>query len=464
MSDIRGEQPGSGSQINGKQQLDSWKEIAAYVHRTVATVKRWEKKEKLPVHRHLHDKRSTVYAYPSEIDIWLGKRGKTSGAGRFPFSKSLKIAASVVILLLVALVAYVYQSDDLGFQDYSRSAYELVLTDGDLDRAKPYLDKALELLTPEDFEGDHDTAIELMWLPAFEALLGANPDPELALSEADRPLEMLRSFEGGRFVNDSPMGALYLTLGKIERARRWFQESTEPGTRRQVFLTAIAYVEEDHTAMTEHLEQVLKAVESLRRTQGSVRDPDRDRIPLLAPTAVLLLTRGGLQLPKADNFNPTIDPGLPGFILERIERRRGIRRGMLAVNQGNRIEGMRMLGDALLPISLTDSNSAAAYFMGSEILAEAWREQGDSTNAVAVLRVALEKESFLLLDQSVLTGPLWLRLQAQLAQLYREMGQDKDAREIEDKLRRLLALADSDHPILHQLDRHKELALREAAN
>ena len=65
MSDTSGEQPGSGSQINGKQQLDSWKEIAAYVHRTVATVKRWEKKEGLPVHRHLHQKRSTVYAYPS---------------------------------------------------------------------------------------------------------------------------------------------------------------------------------------------------------------------------------------------------------------------------------------------------------------------------------------------------------------------------------------------------------------
>ncbi len=46
MSDTSGEQPGSGSQINGKQQLDSWKEIAAYVHRTVATVKRWEKKDK----------------------------------------------------------------------------------------------------------------------------------------------------------------------------------------------------------------------------------------------------------------------------------------------------------------------------------------------------------------------------------------------------------------------------------
>ena len=54
--------------------------------------------------------------------------------------------------------------------------------------------------------------------------------------------------------------------------------------------------------------------------------------------------------------------------------------------------------------------------------------------------------------------------QAPLSQLYLEMGRDEDARKIEDKLRRSLALADADHPILRQLDRTKELALREAAN
>ena len=51
-----------------------------------------------------------------------------------------------------------------------------------------------------------------------------------------------------------------------------------------------------------------------------------------------------------------------------------------------------------------------------------------------------------------------------MAQFYRDMGQHEDARKIEDKLRRLLALADPDHPIVRQLDRTKELALREEAN
>lgn len=50
--------------------LDSWKEIASYLKRDVRTVQRWEKTEKLPVRRHLHEKQGTVYAFKSEIDAW----------------------------------------------------------------------------------------------------------------------------------------------------------------------------------------------------------------------------------------------------------------------------------------------------------------------------------------------------------------------------------------------------------
>jgi len=55
--------------------LDSWKEIASYVKRDVSTVQRWEKREGMPVHRHVHDKRGSVYAYGSELDEWLQSRG-----------------------------------------------------------------------------------------------------------------------------------------------------------------------------------------------------------------------------------------------------------------------------------------------------------------------------------------------------------------------------------------------------
>ena len=57
-----------------EERLDSWKEIAAYLDRDVTTVQRWEKREGMPVHRHLHDKRGSVYAVPAELDDWRQRR------------------------------------------------------------------------------------------------------------------------------------------------------------------------------------------------------------------------------------------------------------------------------------------------------------------------------------------------------------------------------------------------------
>jgi Tol biopolymer transport system component len=57
-----------------EDRLDSWKDIAAYLDRDVTTVQRWEKREGMPVHRHLHDKMGSVYAYRTELDVWMRSR------------------------------------------------------------------------------------------------------------------------------------------------------------------------------------------------------------------------------------------------------------------------------------------------------------------------------------------------------------------------------------------------------
>ncbi len=54
--------------------LESWKEIAVYLKRGVRTVQRWEREEGLPVHRHLHEKLGTVYAYKAELNAWWNNR------------------------------------------------------------------------------------------------------------------------------------------------------------------------------------------------------------------------------------------------------------------------------------------------------------------------------------------------------------------------------------------------------
>jgi TolB-like protein/Tfp pilus assembly protein PilF len=68
---VRGTGP---SESMPEKRLDSWKEIAAYLNRDMTTVQRWEKREGMPVHRHLHDKRGSVYALSSEIDAWRESR------------------------------------------------------------------------------------------------------------------------------------------------------------------------------------------------------------------------------------------------------------------------------------------------------------------------------------------------------------------------------------------------------
>jgi Tol biopolymer transport system component len=60
--------------VQAQDRLDSWKDIAAYLQREVRTVQLWEKNEGLPVHRHTHRKRGTVYAYKSEVDAWWKSR------------------------------------------------------------------------------------------------------------------------------------------------------------------------------------------------------------------------------------------------------------------------------------------------------------------------------------------------------------------------------------------------------
>ncbi len=57
-----------------EDRLDSWKEIAAYLNRDVTTVQRWEKREGMPVHRHLHDRMGSVYAFRAELDAWARGR------------------------------------------------------------------------------------------------------------------------------------------------------------------------------------------------------------------------------------------------------------------------------------------------------------------------------------------------------------------------------------------------------
>lgn len=66
--------------------LRSWKEIAAYLKCSVSTAQRWEKREGLPVRRHIHEKLGSAQARASEIDLWRQQR--SAGVKRRPASRA----------------------------------------------------------------------------------------------------------------------------------------------------------------------------------------------------------------------------------------------------------------------------------------------------------------------------------------------------------------------------------------
>jgi YVTN family beta-propeller protein len=107
------ESPNSSGSPNtaDQERLESWKEIAGYLNKDVRTVQRWERTEHLPIRRHAHPERGSVYAYRSEIDAWHAARQVANGNargnqnGRRSFVVVVS-AASIVALLVVGLVLW----------------------------------------------------------------------------------------------------------------------------------------------------------------------------------------------------------------------------------------------------------------------------------------------------------------------------------------------------------------------
>jgi len=117
MSVGRISRPNTAPDSRGRR-LESWKEIAAYLGRDVTTVRRWERREGLPVSRILHSKIGSVYAYTTELDAWRDSRAPAAAtdvadvhpvpeiaAQRIRVARRWFVVSGVAILALL-VVAY----------------------------------------------------------------------------------------------------------------------------------------------------------------------------------------------------------------------------------------------------------------------------------------------------------------------------------------------------------------------
>lgn len=75
------------------EQLDGWKEIACHLKRSVRSVQRWERNEKLPVRRHDHAHGVSVYAFSHELEAWWQSERRSS---KKPSSKGMSGTTSEI--------------------------------------------------------------------------------------------------------------------------------------------------------------------------------------------------------------------------------------------------------------------------------------------------------------------------------------------------------------------------------
>lgn len=86
----------------------------------------------------------------------------------------------------------------------------------------------------------------------------------------------------------------------------------------------------------------------------------------------------------------------------------------------------------------------------ADALVTALERSGDHVKALSVLEEASEMRPWNL-PSTFPAEFLWLRNQARLSDHYQRLGRDNEARKLDEKLTKRLAVADSDHPILRQL-------------
>ena len=76
---------GDGSEKQSPR-LIGWKRIAGHLGCSERTARRWEAEERLPVHRQVHESKSTVFAYGEELDAWIQTRQLAGSSAPDPSS------------------------------------------------------------------------------------------------------------------------------------------------------------------------------------------------------------------------------------------------------------------------------------------------------------------------------------------------------------------------------------------
>jgi hypothetical protein len=124
--------------------------------------------------------------------------------------------------------------------------------------------------------------------------------------------------------------------------------------------------------------------------------------------------------------------------------------GQLALAEGRLDEACARL-NAAFERGLVPSLSTSSPLRAARKLAAALTAAGDSARAIGVLERASAIPRTDIAIQGWHGGSEWIRMRAQLADLYRARGRSSHAAAVEAELRGLLAVADHGHPLARRL-------------
>ncbi|MEM7707373.1 MAG: hypothetical protein AAF358_17575 [Pseudomonadota bacterium] len=200
----------SETESTGDQGLESrligWKRISNYLGCSERTARRWEREEQLPVHRQQHERRSTVFALPAELDTWVGSRADVSPAPPAELApgsqQSSRLALGVfasAVLAVVAMIA-IWPRPALVGPDVGRDpiAVDLYKRGSALwrQRGEGPNRQAVKLLTQaverDDTYAEAWSALATAWitLPTYSDEVSASEATDEALLAADRALQL----------------------------------------------------------------------------------------------------------------------------------------------------------------------------------------------------------------------------------------------------------------------------------
>jgi len=310
--------------------------------------------------------------------------------------------------------------DDFRVATYAAQAW--ALWGGDIDRARPYADRARALWPTVSERAASERrrmnlppayARDVAWVlffPAYERWRAGDVPGTMA--------EVQRVLDSDPLPSPAERDAL-LTIGVA------FQMSAGRLGAARVLVARMS------DERLQHLQSAVIA--DVVDDFGTLR-AEMSRVPVAGEVRALRYVRAGLYL-QAEQVVSRGGADASGFLATAS--------GELALRRGQAADAIPLLQRG---VAAARHDTLSERYLGAESLAAALERLGRKDEALEALEAAGAD-----FPRYTRTGPsaaFWLRVLDRLARAYREHGRDRDAKAVEDRLRRLLVMADANHPLV----------------